>query len=152
MESICHGPRPTTCSSSALCFDRERVGKWVLERVPNVEGWGPFEAIGLEKHGALVAGTVYNYYSGTNIVMSWAAVPGKRWLTREYLQAIFRYPFMQLQCRRVTGYIASRNSDSLRFATKLGAKMEGVLEHYLPDDDVVVMGILKENCRWLEIV
>lgn len=120
-----------------------------MQKIPHVETWGQFEAIGLERNGKPIAATIYHDYTRANILMSFAAIPGRRWLTREYLRAIFRYPFVQLGVRRVTGVIASRNSDSLRFAHKLGAKFEGTLKHALPDDDLVVMGILKEDCRWL---
>lgn len=139
-----------TAGFSKVVFDQPyRFGNWALKRVPYVETWGQFTAIGLERDGEPIAATIYHDYTYSNILMSFAAIPGKRWLTREYLRAIFRYPFVQLGCRRVTGVIASRNSDSLRFAHKLGARVDGVLKHALPDDDLVVMGILKEDCRWI---
>jgi RimJ/RimL family protein N-acetyltransferase len=130
-----------------VCYDRDRVGAWVVDRVPYVDSWGEYTAIGLERNGELVAGAVFNHYTEANLCVSWAANRGA--ITRGYLRAIFRYTFVQLGCRRVTGYIASRNDDSLKFATKVGAKFEGIMKHALPDDDLVIMGILREDCRWL---
>lgn len=114
-----------------------------------MDDWGNFEAIGLERDGRPIAATIYNHFADSNIVMSFAAIPGKRWLTRAYLSAIFRYPFVQLGVRRVTGFVALKNTDSLRFAKHLGAKTEGLMRHALPDDDLVVLGILKHECRWI---
>lgn len=149
MESTSRGQRLTTYSSTALFFDSSAVGEWVRERVSHVDEWGPFTAIGLERDGELIAGTVYNHYTGANVMMSFAAIPGRRWLTRSYLRAMFRYPFAQLGVRRVTGFVASKNADSLRFSRHLGAREEGVMRQALPDDDLVIFGMLREECRWL---
>lgn len=121
----------------------------MLERIPYVEEWGPHEAIGLERNGQLIAGTVYDHYTISNVNMSFAAMPGRQWLTRTYLQAMFRYPFVQLGVRRVTGLIASKNVDSLRFAAHLGATVDGVMKDALPDDDLVIMGILRARCKYV---
>lgn len=146
-----HGPLPITSTSLAasFSFDRERVGAWAAERIPYVTTWGDwYQAIGLERDGELIAATVYNFYSGSSIAMSFAAVPGRRWLTRAYLATIFRYPFVQLGVRRVTGFIASRNTNSIRFAEHLGAKREGLMRDALPDDDLLVYGLLRSECRY----
>lgn len=149
MESISLGQQPTTCSSTALCFDRDRLGDWASLRISHFDpSQQPYTAIGLKRAGEIIAATIYNYYSGSNVAMSFAAIPGRRWLTRAYLHAIFRYPFVQLGVRRVTGFVAAKNSDSLRFAHHLGAKLEGVMKHALPDDDLVILGILREDCRY----
>lgn len=135
---------------SRIVYDeRERFGQWALERVPYVETWGQYEAIGLERYGEPIASTVYHDYTGSNVLMSFAAIPGKRWLTREYLSAIFLYPFVTLNVRRVTGIIAARNYESLKFATRLGAKLDGIMKNALPDDDAVIVGILREECRFI---
>jgi RimJ/RimL family protein N-acetyltransferase len=126
------------------------LGAWSSERIAHFNpSEQPFTAIGLERDGEIIAATIYNYYSGASIAMSFAAIPGRRWLTREYLHAIFRYPFVQLGVRRVTGYVATRNFASVRFAYKLGGKLEGVMRKALPDDDLLVFGLLREECKWI---
>jgi RimJ/RimL family protein N-acetyltransferase len=122
----------------------------VLARIP-VDGWGEFEAIGLERNGELIAGTVYNHYTGPSVMTSIAGIPGRRWLTRGYLGAIFRYPFVQLGCRRITACIETRNWQSLRFVKHLGFKYEGVLRHGAADDDLILLGMLRDECRYLEM-
>ena len=106
--------------------------------------------MGLERDGELQAVAVYNFYTGTDIAMHIAAVPGRRWMTRESVRVAFRYPFVQLGCRRVTGYIASKNADSLRLAQHLGFVREGLKREAAEDgDDLVVLGMLRKECRWL---
>ena len=80
-----------------------------------------------------------------------AAVPGRRWMTRDFLRVAFRYPFWQLGCRRVTGYVPASNADALRFDLHLGFVQEGRMREALPDgEDVIVLGMLRNECRWLE--
>jgi RimJ/RimL family protein N-acetyltransferase len=121
---------------------------WAAERIPHVDDWGVFEAIGLEHDGQIVAATIYNHYTGPNIMTSIAGAPGRRWLTRAYLRAIFRYPFVQLGVRRITALVATRNADSIRFVTHLGFKREGLMRHAAVDDDLIVFGMTREECKY----
>lgn len=132
--------------------ERDRLAAWAQSRIPFVDSWGEWcEAIGLEKDGELLAVVVYNLFSGADIAMHIAAVPGRRWMTRDFLRVAFRYPFVQLKCRRVTGYVPASNADALRFDLHLGFVQEGRMREALPNgEDVLVLGMLKRECRWLE--
>lgn len=131
--------------------DKARCGAWALERIAHVPSWGEwFEAIGLERDGDLLAVVVYNLWSGADIAMHVAAMPGRRWMTRAFLRAVFRYPFVQLECQRVTGYVPASNADALRFDRHLGFVEEGRMREALPTgEDVLVLGMLRRECRWL---
>lgn len=144
------------CSSTAgfsnriVWNDRERVGDWAIARIPHVTNWGErYQAIGLERDGELCAAVVFNLYSGADIAMHVAAVPGRRWLNREYMRACLGYPFLQLQVRRISGFVPARNAEARKFDEHLGFKVEGVMRNALPDDDVIVYGMLREECRFL---
>ena len=131
-----------------LLADKERVGAWAAERIPGVDTWGDwYEAIGLEHDGKIVAAAVYTDHIGAGITMNVAIDCGGRWMTKEALRAVFRYPFRQLGCRRVTALIASRNAASRRITEKLGFHQEGVMRAGLEDDDLIVYGMLREECR-----
>lgn len=130
--------------------ERERFGEWARARIPHVAEWGPYEAIGLEDGERTLAAVVYNLYSGADIAMSYAG-EGRRWLSRDFLRVMFGYPFNQLGCRRVTGYIEVGNVDSLRLALKLGARIEGRMREALENGhDLWVVGMLRKECRWLQ--
>ena len=127
--------------------ERDRCAEWARQRIAHVPSWGEWcEAIGLEDDG-LLAVVVYNLYSGSDIAMHIAAVPGRRWMTREFLRVAFRYPFVQLGCRRVSGYVPASNTDAQRFDEHLGFVREGLMRHALPDDDIIVYGMLREEAR-----
>lgn len=128
--------------------ERDRCAEWARQRIPHVPSWGEWcEAIGLEDDGELLAVVVFNLYSGADIAMHIAAVPGRRWMTREFLRVAFRYPFVQLGCRRVSGYVPASNADAQRFDEHLGFRREGLMRHALPDDDIIVYGMLREEAR-----
>jgi RimJ/RimL family protein N-acetyltransferase len=128
--------------------ERDRCAEWARQRIPHVPSWGEWcETIGLEDDGELLAVVVYNLYSGADIAMHIAAVPGRLWMTREFLRVAFRYPFVQLGCRRVSGFVPASNADAQRFDEHLGFRREGLMRHALPDDDIIVYGMLREEAR-----
>ena len=58
---------------------------------------------------------------------------------------------MQLGCRRVTGYVPAANARARRLDEHLGFVYEGRLREALPDgQDVLVLGMLRRECRWLD--
>lgn len=130
--------------------ERDRCAEWARQRIAHVPSWGEWcEAIGLEDDGELLAVVVYNLYSGADIAMHIAAVPGRRWMTREFLRVAFRYPFVQLGCRRVSGFVPASNFDALRFDLHLGFVREGLMREALENgEDVIVLGMLERECRW----
>jgi hypothetical protein len=135
----------------SLVFDRDRVGEWVKSRIPSVDTWGnEYTAIGWERDGELLCGVVYNHFSGNDIAMH---VAGEGlWATPAVLRAFFIYPFHQLKCQRVTAYVTSKNRKCLTLVERLGFKPEGCLREGSIDDDLLIFGMLRRECRWVETV
>lgn len=134
-----------------LWDDRNRVLRFVAERV-DAESWNDgAQAIGLEHEGKLVAGVVYENKSGANIMMHVASDGSRHWMTPAYLSACFRYPFIQEGCNRITGLVRADNVDAQRFDEHLGFKREGQLRAACTDGtDLIVYGMLKTECRFIE--
>ncbi len=130
----------------------QRVCEWVGDRVDEQE-FGPGSiGIGLEENGELVAGVVFNMYTGPSISMHVAAIPGRRWMTREYLWRCFAYPFLQLKCNRITGLVRVDNIDAQKFDEHLGFKREGLVRKACTDGtDMILYGMLREECRFLGV-
>lgn len=127
----------------------ERLLPWALERI----GIGQFRrdayTLGLEKNGSLVAVVVFDTFSKVDCCMHIASDGTKAWMNKSLLLAAFAYPFKQLGMRRVTGLVPSKNKEALAFDQNLGFEVEGVCRHALPDDDLVILGLLHENCRFV---
>lgn len=133
-----------------LCFDYPEVFEFVSGFFPL--NYSPSAAgIGLKKDGQLISGVVYDDFNGKNVWMHVASVPGRRWLNREYLYAGFAYPFIQLGCERITGWVEASNTDAIRFDEHLGFKREAVLKRAAQDGgDVFIYVMFREDCRFLK--
>jgi RimJ/RimL family protein N-acetyltransferase len=130
----------------------ERVIDWVGERVNELNFGLGSVGIGLEEDGELIAGVVFNMFTGPSISMHVAAAPGKRWMTKDFLWRCFAYPFLQLNCNRVTGLTRVVNFEAQKFIEHLGFKREGLIRRACEDGtDMILYGMLKEECRFLGI-
>jgi RimJ/RimL family protein N-acetyltransferase len=136
--------------SSRIVSDPARVFAFCKERMP-VSLVAGMKGLGLERDGELVAGVLYEGYNHHNIWMHVAAEPGKKWLNREFLRYCFHYPFVELGCNRVSGYVEAQNADARRFDEHLGFQQEAVLQGAASDGgDVILYVMRRDDCRYLE--
>jgi RimJ/RimL family protein N-acetyltransferase len=130
---------------------RQDVARFVaaslgLEGVP----WTEYNVLGYLRNGEFLGGVVYERWSDGDVLMHVAgARPG--WLGREFLFAAFDYPFNQQGCRRVTALVPADNAAARHFDESLGFVWEGCLRQGTPQGDLLVYGMLKSECRWLEM-
>ncbi len=125
----------------------DRVGPWVCERLGGTWQAGD-NAIGLEKNGELIAGVVFDNYLGRSICMHVAA-SGEWWLTREFLQAAFGYPFNQLGVHKIIGPVDSKNADARKFDEHLGFYLEATIKDANKLGDLLLYTMTRQQCRWV---
>jgi RimJ/RimL family protein N-acetyltransferase len=129
----------------------ERVMQFVAARASENGAFEHYAAIGLEEYGELIAGVVYDYHTGPAVFAHIASDNSRRWLTPAYLGAIFRYPFLQLGCNRITGFVRTDNEAAQHFDEHLGFVREGIVRQACRDGcDLIIYGMLKSECRFLE--
>lgn len=131
-----------------IVYNDESMIPWAIEKI----GFEPrldVRAIGWRENGSLRAVTLYDGFSECDCNMHIASDGSGNWLRRAFLMASFMHPFVQWRLRRVTGLVPAKNKDALRFDLHLGFKQEGYLQHALPDDDLYLLGMLRENCRYI---
>ncbi len=136
-----------------LNYDKGLIYTFVTHFFPVRYSEG-LKGIGLVKDGSLVAGVLYDDWSGPNIWMHVAALPGRRWMTKEaykmYTYACFEYPFLFLGCTRISGWVEASNKDAIKFDEHLGFKPEAVLKKAARDGgDVIIYSMFREDCRFL---
>ena len=132
-----------------LIFGHDRaLAHWAALRL-DIPDFGPCAAIGVAHEGDIVAVAVYNQYCHPNIHITFVT-SSPRWASPGAVRAIFRYPFVQLRCRRVTALTGAKNEAAKAFLLRLGFKAEGFHPESFPDDDGMSFGLLaKDAARWL---
>lgn len=132
-----------------LIFGANRqLARWAGARL-GIPDFGPCATIGVIKNKSLAAVLVYNNYRPPNIEMT-LATSTPYWASREVLGAIFRYPFVQLGCKRVTAVMADGNIKGREFVVRLGFVLEGVHPHWLPTGTAMTYGMLRAHAaRWI---
>jgi hypothetical protein len=130
-----------------IADDYARVAAWVaLKNDGHPTEFGD-PAIGLERHGQLIAGTVYSNYSGRSICMHTAIER----MNREFLWYCFYYPFVQLKLIKVLGLVDSFNSAAIRLDEHLGFRREAVVKDAGRHGDLLIYSMTAEQCRWLNV-
>lgn len=134
------------CDWDVACFVAARSPHFKITREEKFValGWAD------DRAGHLVAGVVFNDYTGRNIDMHVAGVGA--WCQPHFFGECFRYPFEQLGVRRVTSRTPADNALALKFVTALGFSREGRVRAALEGDvDLIILGMLREHCRWLGV-
>ena len=107
------------------------------------------KGICLKKDGEVIAAVVYDQFNGSNIFMHVAAIPGRKWMNRWMLHEAFKYPFVTLGCKRITGWVLSDNEDAKKFDEHLGFRREAVLHNAGPaGQDVYLYVMFRDDCRY----
>lgn len=130
-----------------LSFDAELIGPWVYWKTGGE--WTPErgKAIGKIRDGKLVAGVIYEDYSGTNVICHIAGEGN--WADRYFLAVIFDYPFTQLKVNRITAPICSSNKKSIDLVTKMGFNLEAKLHGATSKGDLLIFSMFKDECKYL---
>lgn len=95
----------------------------------------------------LLCVVVYTNYTGFDVEMciaSWSP----HWCTKGFLRLAFGYPFTQLKCDRVSGRVTASNQKAIDMDERLGFKREGLIRRGVAGEDVIIFGMLREECRW----
>lgn len=116
---------------------------------------GSSKAIGLVLDDKLVAAVTYSNFDARedgsffNLEMGIFSVD-KRWCNRQYLRAVFGFPFSQLKLDRVQTVCSAEEEGVIMFNQRLGFKKEGVhRKAWHTGCDAVSWSMLREECKWL---
>ncbi|MBS1034987.1 GNAT family N-acetyltransferase [Gluconobacter cerinus] len=119
-----------------------RISCFVAERL-NTLFHPPFTQMGIEQDGQIIAGMIFNSFTGNDIHVS---VAGSRW-TRRFLRAMGQYLFDQLNVDRFTAITEKQNVVDIVY--RLGGQKEGVIRnHFGPDRDGILLGVLRDEFRY----
>lgn len=102
----------------------------------------PYTALGVERDGDIVAGIVFNVWTGPDVQLSIGAEPGA--LSRRFLRRVGLYITNELGCVRAT--IETEQPHVIDMALRMGGKIEGVKRDLFgPGRDGTIIGVLKRD-------
>lgn len=106
-------------------------------------------AVGWTRDDEITCGAFYETYTRRSITATIAVAPGAV-MPKEFLRAIFHYPFVQLGCEKIVALIAENNWKSQNLVEKMGFVREAVVADYYPEGDLFIYSMMKSQCRFLE--
>lgn len=131
-----------------LSFDKNVVGPWVFHKVGKT--WGPEgrEAIGVVDGDIVLGGAVFEDYTG-RCITAHMALEHPHVPLRRLLIAFAQYCFHQMRCEKVLVHISSHHIKAVTFAMKLGFQPEAILKDVMPNGDLLIFSMTREQCGFL---
>lgn len=106
--------------------------------------------IGNVINGELRAVVAYCNFQGKSCQTHICSV-GSNWMTRDFLWAIFDYPFEKLGLKVILAVISGVNEKSLKLSRHLGFEDVAKIADAHKDGDLVIMTMRPSQCRWLKL-
>lgn len=132
-----------------LIYDQcDRLVGWA-ESIIGVTFRPDAKAIGLGDSKNLKAVVVFDDFSECDCNMHLATNGTGHDLSRSLFVAAFSFPFIQLKLNRVTGMVPTKNLQAFNLNTKMGFRLEGIARKAIIDDDLYILGMLREECRFI---
>lgn len=135
--------------SSLIYGPTDELLRWAAERIGIERFRDDARVIGMQSGEQIRVVVVYDTFSAADCNMHVASDGSARWLTRGFLFRAFHYPFIECGLRRVTALVPASNTRALTFDRKLGFRDEGYFRHAMPDDDIVALGMVRSECRYI---
>ena len=128
-------------------YDRHSdVREWVAKNWQLFPDEGT-QYIGIEdRHGTIRGAAVFTDYNGHDITLTGL---GHYVFSRSVLRAVCAYVFVQLNCRRMTVIVRSSRWRLILLCQRHKFQVEGVIRSHYGNENGVLMGLLREDCRWL---
>lgn len=117
----------------------ERVARFVGERCGTII-YPPYTCMGIERDGQVIAGVVFNCFTGNDVAVTVAGGP----FNRGFISAVGEYVFGKLGCLRMS--ITTEQPKVIEIAKRLNAHTEGLKRnHFGKGRDATLLGILRED-------
>jgi len=129
--------------------DQEFLRLWISKALGG-DAPKDMQLIGQEIDGEIKAVAGYSAFEGKACNFSFAG-DGGNWMNKDFLWAMFDYPFNKLNLKVIIATIAGSNYKSLKLSRNLGFKQIANIADAHQDGDLVIMIMRRENCKWLHI-
>jgi hypothetical protein len=96
----------------------------------------------------VAVGVAYNSFIGRTCCMH-TVIQRPDLVTARMVRDAFAYPFEVCNCEAVLGLVDSTNDAALSLDRRLGFKDLATVPNGGPDGDLIVLRMLRSECRWL---
>lgn len=134
---------------SVTTDNQQYLGDWLV-RILNFPLPQNTQCIGQLKNGNLVAVAGYTNFMPKACEIHIGSV-GEHWASKDFIWAVFDYPFNKLGVSVILGQICADNTDALKLNRHLGFKVVAEIPDAHMSGDLVIMAMKKEECRFLNI-
>jgi RimJ/RimL family protein N-acetyltransferase len=97
----------------------------------------------------LLGGMLVTDFTGASVALHVAGFT-PTWLSRDLLWTVFHYVFVQLGCVKAFTQVEEANQKSILFCERLGFLVECRVRDVFPTGDLIVFGMYRNQCRWLD--
>lgn len=125
---------PNNPEAARIC--REALGRDICE---------PFIGFVIPSGGAVI---VNDWDHGNAEITAVVTGPVPLGFARQFA----RYMFVQLKCTRVTARTRASNAACLKALAMLGFRPEGVARAWFGDEDAILFGLLRGECRLIKVM
>ena len=132
-----------------MCFEitsDHSAGHWTAECIDGKYFEAMSQSIGLKKNGEFVAGVIYENWNRRSITCH-IAISGR--LTPRYLWAIFDYPFVVCDVKKIIVPVDATNSKSVKLVEKMGFTEEARIKDGMASGDLILYTLAKNDCKYL---
>ncbi|PTM61911.1 GNAT family N-acetyltransferase [Phreatobacter oligotrophus] len=140
-------------TSELVYHDNDRLLAWAVDRMgyPGFRFRQDAHAIGRQTDGEIRGVVIFDTWSDGDCLIHVVSDGSRRWFTREFCVHAMAYPFLQVGNRRITALVSEHNDPSLAMCRHFGFAQEGRLRRAGPaGEDMILFGLLREDCRWLK--
>lgn len=107
------------------------------------------QCIGQLIDGELQAVASFSHFVGKSC--NFSLVGKGNFMNKDFLWAMFDYPFNRLKLKVILATIEGGNEKSLNLSRKLGFKEVANIADAHKDGDLVIMVLRREDCKWLNL-
>jgi len=133
-----------------IVVNNEEHGHLIMDECMGTFTPGLDSVISRTVDGQLVGGVVYTAHTGRSCQMhQWGR--DKHWINRDLLWVAFHYPFVQLEYDCIVVLVRASHEKTINLNGKFGFKKVAHIKAVYPGDDCVVMQLMKEECKWLNL-
>lgn len=129
-------------------IDAPGAGEWIMERAEGYFREGVDHAFSAHDGDRMLGGFALVGYTGGSMTIHMAG-DDRRWCSRELLWMVFHYAFEQLGVNKLLAVTRSDNYQAIELNLRAGWRIEAIIQDVFPDAHMLVLGMTKAGCKWL---